>query len=73
MSGSRAQRWTLPALLAHIRGSRRAWIVALVKDSTACVIGRGTDVESITIPHKTRSTKGHSNTSSTPQPSELQS
>ncbi len=57
MSGSRAQRWTLPASLARIKDSRRVWMVALVKDSTACVIGRGSDVESITIPHKTHSTR----------------
>ncbi len=48
---------TLPASLARIKDSRRVWMVALVKDSTACVIGRGSDVESITIPHKTHSTR----------------
>lgn len=33
------------------------WMVGLVKDSTSRVIGEDTDVETVTIPHKTLSTR----------------
>lgn len=57
MSGSRAHCWTLPASLAHIKDCRGVWMVGLVKDSTSRVIGEDTDVETVTIPHKTLSTR----------------